>query len=193
MVKPGCPHCMKKFKSWPEAKKHVKYCKKGPNARKPITKRNTYLNCAFCWQPCKDFAELSQHVRTECLGSPREREKSMNIGQYVNEGEGGRLPLLDAKLFKKLQKKGVVTAKMLACRVIKTANFHGLAMDFKDASMKFAFLARFDRWDITALAKQAGSEDTDDWIGETIRFILRKAKKGGGFVNVELPKRKGKK
>lgn len=114
----------------------------------------------------------------------------MNIGQYVNEGTGNRLPLLDPKLFKKLQKKGILSAKMIACREIKTPNFKGLAMDFKNGTEKFAFLARFDRWDITALAKQSGSTDTDDWIGEPFRFIAKKSTKGQTFVNVELPKLK---
>jgi hypothetical protein len=118
-------------------------------------------------------------------------DKNMNVGAHVQEGSSGDyLPLLDPKLFKKLQKKGIVVGKMIACRNINTPKFKGLAMDFKAGNQKFAFLARFDRWDITALANQLKSEETDDWIGENVRFVSKKSSQGQVFVNVELPKRK---
>lgn len=200
MMRPQCPHCMSWFESWPEAKKHVKYCRYGPNARKSLS--STILDCVFCGsRKFKDFAELSLHVRTKCPGGKglekyyRKEDLKMNIGSHIQEGAiGDYLPLLDPKLFKKLQKKGIVTGKMLACRSVNTPKFNGLAMDFKASNRKFSFLARFDRWDVTAIAKQLKSEETDDWIGGNLRFVAKKSSKGQVFVNVELPKRKkGKK
>lgn len=116
----------------------------------------------------------------------------MNVGQYAQE-DGKYLPLLDAKLFKKISKKSKVVGKMIACRNINKPKFNGLAMDFKQGESKFSFLARFDRYDVPAIIRQLKSEETDDWIGESVTFILRPSKKGGGFVNAEFPKRKGKK
>lgn len=116
----------------------------------------------------------------------------MNVGAYAQQSQAARLPLLDSKLFKRLAKKGRVTAKMIACREIKSPNFKGLAMDFKNGHDKFSFLARFDRFDIPALIGQLKSEETDDWIGANVKFILRPSEKGGGFVNVEFTNRKKK-
>lgn len=194
---PKCPHCNSvDFLDWYAVKIHVKTCQYGPHTRK---RRTISLRCTFCgFNEAKDFAELSVHVRTQCLGfTPKTTtrgDEKMNVGKHVNDSGDGYLPLLDAKLFKKLQKKGAVSAKMIACREVKSPKFEGLAMDFKGTTQKFSFLARFDRWDITALAKQLKSDETDDWIGEIVRFVAKKSSKGQIFVNVELPKRKkGKK
>ena len=114
----------------------------------------------------------------------------MNIGPYVkNSRRQERLPLLDASLFGKLQKKGVVTGKMISCRQVNSPKFEGLVMDFKSGTTKFTFLASFERWDIGALALQLGSEETDNWVGQQVRFITRKGQKGGTFINAENPKK----
>jgi len=110
----------------------------------------------------------------------------MKVGAYVNSGgRQERLPLLDDRLFRKLQKKGVVTGKMISCRQVASPKFKGLAMEFKNGTAKFLFLASFERWDIAAMVRQLGSEETDDWLGQQVRFIIRKGQKGGTFVNVE--------
>jgi hypothetical protein len=117
-------------------------------------------------------------------------EKNMNVGSYVNNGgQQERLPLLDASLFRKLQKKGVVTGKMISCRQVVSPKFKGLAMDFKNGTTKFSFLTSFDRWDLAAIVRQLGSEETDNWPGKPVRFITRKGQKGRTFVNVENPKK----
>ena len=114
----------------------------------------------------------------------------MNVETYVkNEAQQKRLPLLDDRLFRKLQKKGVVTGKMISCRQIATPKFKGLAMEFKSGTVKFAFLASFERWDIAAIARQLGSEETDDWLGKQVRFNIRKGQNGRTFVNVENPEK----
>jgi hypothetical protein len=114
----------------------------------------------------------------------------MNVATYVkNSGQQERLPLLDASLFKKLQKKGVVIGKMISCRQVNSPKFKGLVMDFKNGTAKFSFLASFDRWDIAAIIQQLGSDETDDWLGRNVRFIARKGQKGGTFINVENPKK----
>src|SRR5262249_44609994 len=106
-----------------------------------------------------------------------------------NGGERDRLPLLDDRLFKKLQKKGVVTAKMISCRQITSPKFNGLAMEFKNGTVRFLFLASFDKWDIAAIVSQLGSEETDEWVGRPLRFIMRQGQKGKTFVNVEKSKK----
>jgi hypothetical protein len=110
----------------------------------------------------------------------------MNVEAYVSNGaQQGRLPLLDTKLFKKLEHKGVVTGKMLSCRRIETSRFKGLVMEFKSGKEKFVFLAAFDRWDIGAIARKLGTAETDEWISQQVRFVIRSGQKGGEFVNVE--------
>ena len=114
----------------------------------------------------------------------------MKVAAYLNSGgQQERLPLLDDRLFRKLQKKGVVTGKMISCRQVASPKFKGLAMEFKNGTAKFSFLASFERWDIGAIVRQLGSEETDDWLGHQVRFIIRKGQKGGTFVNVENPKK----
>ena len=78
---------------------------------------------------------------------------------------------------------------MISCRQVKSPKFNGLVMDFKNGKAKFSFLASFERWDIAAMARQLRSDETDDWVGQQVRFISRKGKKGGTFVNVENPKK----
>lgn len=114
----------------------------------------------------------------------------MKVTKYVKSGgQQERLPLLDDRLFQKLQKKGVVTGKMISCKQIASPKFEGLAMEFKNGATKFSFLASFERWDIAAMARQLGSEETDDWVGQQVRFIARKGQRGGTFVNAEIPKK----
>jgi hypothetical protein len=114
----------------------------------------------------------------------------MKVGAYVkNGGQQERLPLLDDRLFRKLQKKGVVTGKMISCRQVASPKFKGLVMEFKNGTVKFSFLASFERWDIAAIVRQLGSEETNDWLGQQVRFNIRKGQKGGTFVNVENPKK----
>jgi len=114
----------------------------------------------------------------------------MNVRSYVNkDGQQERLPLLDASLFRKLQKKGVVTGKIISCRQVNTPKFKGLVMELKNGKAKFSFLASFDRWDVGAIVRQLGSEETDDWLGQQLRFIVRKGQKGGTYINVENPKK----
>jgi len=114
----------------------------------------------------------------------------MKVKAYMKNGaQQERLPLLDDRLFRKLQKKGVVKGKMISCRAVASPKFKGLAMEFKNGTVKFLFLASFERWDIAAVVRQLGSEETDDWLGQQVRFIIRKGQKGGTFVNVQNPKK----
>ena len=114
----------------------------------------------------------------------------MNVASYVNNGgQQERLPLLDASLFSKLQKKGVVIGKIISCRQVTSPKFKGLAMDFSSGAAKFSFLASFERWDIGAIVRQLGSEETDDWLGQQVRFIIREGQKGETFINVENAKK----
>ena len=59
----------------------------------------------------REFVPLAKQLK-----AGRRRRKTMNVGSYLKKGgQQERLPLLDARLFKKLQKKGVVTGKMISC------------------------------------------------------------------------------
>jgi hypothetical protein len=133
----------------------------------------------------KDSEELTEFVK-----AGRRKGENMKVAAYLNSGRlQERLPLLDDRLFRKLQRKGVVTGKMISCRQVASPKFKGLAMEFKNGTAKFSFLASFERWDIAAIVRQLGSEETDDWLGHQVRFIIRKGQKGGTFVNVENPKK----
>jgi len=146
------------------------------------------LDCDFCGERFRDFAPLAEHVKAGCRKC--RKGNNMNVGSYMNNGgQQERLPLLDASLFRKLQKKGVVAGKIISCRQVNSPKFKGLAMDFKNGTAKFSFLASFERWDIGAIVRQLGSEETEDWLGQQVRFIIRKGQKGGTFINVENPKK----
>jgi hypothetical protein len=141
--------------------------------------------------PFTSFAPAAEQVRLRAQKiSTKKRSKKMNVAAYISgTGQRDRLPLLDASLFRKLQKKGVVTGKITLCRHITSPKFKGLVMEFKSGTAKFAFLASFERWDIGSIARQLGSAETDDWVGQQVRFISSKGQKGREFINVENAKR----
>ena len=115
----------------------------------------------------------------------------MNVGAHVTGGD--RLPLIDYEMFMKLQHDGRVVGKVLAVREIDSPKFKGLALDLKNGTEKFGFLCSFDRFDVGAIVSQIGSQETDDWIGQSIRFVAKKGSKGNRmFVNVEYVKAKKK-
>lgn len=131
----------------------------------------------------------------------------MNVGRF-NTGGGNyeNLPLLDSRAFnREKDSKGFVVAKILAAREIKSkkkSRWEGLALDIKAKSgTKYSFLMKtgdksgqVDSYDIGAICQQTNSEETDDWIGESIKFVSKKGKTGGVFVNVFRPtSKKGKK
>lgn len=151
------------------------------------------LDCWYCGMEFGDFAPLAFHVQRvhfKRLNYGKGGIWDMNVGQY-NQSGGDRLPLIDSAMFKRLQKNGKVTGKILAVRQITAPKFKGLALDFKNGTEKFGFLTAFDRFDIGAIIAQLGSEETDDWIGQNLRFVTKKAKTGNKvFVNVEFPKKK---
>ena len=122
---------------------------------------------------------------------------SMNLGQYANNQGGDFPPLLEAKSFNKERKgKAFVTGKVLAVREIKSPGgkkrkdgtkskpFAGIALDIKVNGTKYGFLTSYDRFDISAIIAQMGSAETDDWIGESLKFVAKKGSKGGTFINV---------
>lgn len=38
-ISPQCPHCRRKFETWPRARKHVKYCRAGKSPRLTVGER----------------------------------------------------------------------------------------------------------------------------------------------------------
>ena len=123
----------------------------------------------------------------------------MDLSKYKNTGgSGDYLPLLDDKQFKKQQDaKGIVTAKILAVREIKNGgkkkDWNGIALDMKCKSgAKYSFLTSLEGYDIGAMIDQMKADDSDDWIGNNMKFITKKGKTGNKlFVNVWRPARKG--
>jgi len=117
----------------------------------------------------------------------------MNVGGFVQQQEQN--PYLDAKAIGGKAASG----KILEARAVKTPKFNGIFLTVKIGSRKFAYPLSFDRFDIGAVVAQTKSEETDDWIGEKIKFVCKKGKTAGKngkypvFVNVLNPKSKGKK
>ena len=123
----------------------------------------------------------------------------MNVGAYANNAGGDFPPPLNVKAFNKNKdKRGYVSGKVLAVREINTPGgkkkkdgtkskpFHGIALDVKVNGTKYGFLTSFDRFDVGAICEQLGSTETDDFIGETLKFVLSKGK----YVNVARLKNK---
>lgn len=84
------------------------------------------------------------------------------------------------------------TAKILEVKPVKTAKFDGLFLTLKIGAVKRTLGLAFERFDIGAVCKQVGSDETDDWIGENIKLVTKKSGKTT-YVNVETPKRKASK
>lgn len=145
----------------------------------------------FCDFVNREVRNLTAYVRQKA-------EETMNVAKYVNEGGGYEsLPLLDARAFKREKDaKGFVVAKIIATREIKSKKkkrgkepFHGLAIDIKvKKGTKYTFLTSMEGYDIGHIVDQLGSDDTDDWAGASLKFVLSKGK----YVNVFRPT-KGKK
>ena len=121
----------------------------------------------------------------------------MNVGAYASNAGGDFPPPLDIKAFNKNKdKRGTVSGKVLAVREINTPGgkkkkdgtkskpFHGIALDVKVNGTKYGFLTSFDRFDVGAIVKQLGSEESDDWLGRDLKFVSKKGNKGGIFINV---------
>lgn len=123
----------------------------------------------------------------------------MNVAKYRNSGGDFPDPLPSSAIGKKDGDKG--KGKILAVREVESKKrskktgefFSGLALDVKVKGVKYSFLTSYDRFDIGAIINQLDEEDTDDWLGREVTFILKKAKKGKRlFVNVWNPRSKKK-
>jgi hypothetical protein len=121
------------------------------------------------------------------------RRKNVNIAQYIQPGAGGeRLPFIQPE---DVPLKGA-SYKIIGCREVNSApraaskgkkasrGFHGLMLDIKNGTRKYCLPLAFDRFDIGKAAKQLKADDTDDWIGQSIKLVKAKGTKGGWFVNV---------
>jgi hypothetical protein len=128
--------------------------------------------CDRCGKQHGRCAEVRARVPKEKYG--------MNVGAYVQSGQGERNPFISAKDVGKASKW-----KIIACRPLKTPKFNGLMLDLKNADRKRAFGVSFERFDLGAIVAQVGSDDTDDWVGCQIALVSKKGKNGKTtFVNV---------
>ena len=103
----------------------VPVCTFNVKTRKFTMPFDAKLPCFFCGlgsRTYSDYGPLSAHVmrdHPEIVGLLKKAtfpgyEENMNVGQYNQGASGNRLPLLDAKLFRKLQDRtGHVVGKML--------------------------------------------------------------------------------
>jgi hypothetical protein len=120
-----------------------------------------------------------------------EETKQMNVGGYMKDSGGERLPFIKASDVRK-----GCSVKILAIREVHSPKsptskgFDGLFLDVKNGKGKFAMGVRFDSFDLPNISKQLRSTETDDWIGQSIKLITKKGSKGGMFVNVAPPPRK---
>ena len=105
----------------------------------------------------------------------------MKVGAYIKDGAGDRLPFIQAK---NVGLKGA-KVKIIQVRAVSTPKFNGLFLDVKLKDKKYSLPARFDRpIDLGNIVRQMGSDDTDDWPGQSLKLITARGKKGGMFVNV---------
>lgn len=116
----------------------------------------------------------------------------MNVGSYRKAGGGGDFnPFITSKDVGKSAKFKVIGVRELHTPPRKaskgkkaSAGFDGLMVDLKNGTHKYCLPVRFDRFDLGNICDQMKSEDTDDWIGGTLKLVTAKGKKGGVFVNV---------
>lgn len=114
----------------------------------------------------------------------------MNLAAYANRSQ-------ERDDFISLKNNQKVTGKIV--RVgdpFKTKKFAGFSITVKIGNEKFTHLLSTEDgrdFDVARLVTLLGP-DTDDWAGESVTFIGAKGKKGNTvFVNIYLPKKKGKK
>ncbi len=110
----------------------------------------------------------------------------MNVGQYTQQQEQNDY-LTAAAIGNK-----PASGKILEARAVKTPKFNGIFLTVKIGSRKYAYPLSFERFDIAAVCKQVKSEETDDWIGQVIKFVCKPGKTKQGkkvvYVNVFNPK-----
>lgn len=167
-------------------------CPREMNCKRTPQPETDFLPCPSCgclgtWR----FSKRSSFHQALIEGEEqREINKQMNVGAYV-QTQNDQLPLIPASV---VGKKGI-SVKIVAVREIKSPTFKGLIIEVKTAKAKYAHLERFEPgFGISAAVAQLGSEDTDDWMGRSLKFVTKKAKTGKKlFVNIAFPQRKGKK
>lgn len=114
----------------------------------------------------------------------------MNIAQYRTENE--RHEFISAK---DVGKSGA-TVKILGVQPVSTPKFKGLFLTVKLGANKFAYGLSFEGFDLGAVADQCKTTETDDWIGQSLKLVVKAVKKGNKtmqYVNVAPVARSKKK
>jgi hypothetical protein len=123
-------------------------------------------------------------------------QDEMKVGQYTSGNERDE--------FLSLKDGQKATVKIIrVSEPIKTDKFNGLFLTVKMGDKKFAKSLSFGNGaiDLNNVCRQLGTDETDDWPGESIQVVGVKASKKNDagkypvFVNVvnPSPKKKGKK
>jgi hypothetical protein len=109
----------------------------------------------------------------------------MNVAMQIQaSGSGERPDLLSTADVKRNPSAKIIEVS----KIITTENFNGIALTLKHANGRRGYLLAFNRFDLGSVGAQVKSTETDDWIGETIKFVLKKSKDGKKtFVNVFNP------
>lgn len=187
------------FRDWPTAKRHVKYCRKGPNARN----LDRTLDCAYCPPGSgefKDFKELAEHVLLWHVHSwaPSATQEDVNIllrqqldaeSKQLSNGGNMALPAPEASAngnnnpFLKVghfndKKKG--TLKLLGGRMPtgESTKYNDILLDVKLDGKSYTWGLKADQRNYAALFKRFGS-DEKKWIG-SVQVVIAKDK----YINV---------
>lgn len=87
-----------------------------------------------------------------------------------------------------------IAGKVLEVKAIKTPNFNGLIMTVKIKGTKYAHFLRYDGLDLVFTAQQLKENDTDEWLGRDVKFVVKSGENAKGkatkYVNVFNPTKK---
>lgn len=191
-MKPACPHCDQEFETWAFAKRHVKYCEKGPNPRKRIEDRDERLYCAYCAESgpstislmkngtygFKDFKDLGRHVLEEhvlpfapsarakeverMLKSNLYKEQQMKLNPNTVNGHTQLLPSMLVNLGDEAIIAGFREAGA-------TYQYSDYILDLKFGKSIYEFPFQQKNEDFRSLASSLGL-DTDKWNGKKLKL-----------------------
>lgn len=161
VIEPQCPHCGALFEDWMRAKTHVKFCAKGPSARKKSTAKRGKTDLEIYTEVVNEM-KLDQGV----LGSGQQ----LLPGMVHNLGD---------------------TAKIVGVRPAGTTyQFSDVCVDLQFGKKKVELPVKFINEDFQELAAKLGL-DTDKWSGKTVHvytepYRSNRTKKESEIIRFEL-------
>lgn len=187
-----CIHgCGQQFETAAFAKRHVKYCRSGPNARN----LNRTLDCAYCPEGSgefKDFRELAEHVLRwhvqswapaatlddvdKMLRENLKGETKMPLKAPTAQAQGASNDFIKAEHFNGKEKGKLV---LLGGRIPNgTSSFSDIFLDVKLGKLALTWGLKADSRNYAFLYKRFGA-DEKKWKG-TVDVVIAKGK----YINV---------